>query len=365
MKKTRSKNGDSRNAVLVSSVAKSFKSDYIMSLADSDAILAEDWIPVTNEAINYIAGDPRRGAFPQGKLTEIYGKKSSGKSLIMYDAGMQCQKAGGIFVLIDSENSLHAGFAKHIGLDFDTMIYAALKPVETILSFISKTVIRLRKKNFKGQILIGWDSVAAANTLRAMARDMEEGKSDMGWKAQVISQLLPHTLDVVSRYHATFIVINQTRVKIGGSFFGSNEVTTSGNAIPFYASMRMHVTRTKRIKKGKRVIGHDINVDIEKNKVRPPFGRASIRIHLDKVGRRYGLDRWSGLIDALLIDEIIKAKTKKTFYIKGKKNVTFTSATLHKHWKAILKSIPRDLYKKEGKKSGGKKNKKKRTKTAD
>src|SRR3972149_12104822 len=102
--------------------------------------VVEEWIPSTNVAINYVSGDLRQGAFPQGKVIELFGPKSSAKSLILYDAGVNVQKMGGLFVLIDSESSFSRRFGKYLGIDYNKFIYAHIRTIEEVTDFIEKTI---------------------------------------------------------------------------------------------------------------------------------------------------------------------------------------------------------------------------------
>jgi len=334
---------------LIKDIASSFSSDSIGTFHGKNSMdIVEDWIPSKNIALNYILGDPRYGAFPQGKITEIFGPKSSAKSLILYDAGAQCQKMGGIFILVDSESSFHKGFGKYLGINYKRLIYASLRTIEEIFDFMIGSIVKLRAEKFDGPILMGWDSVAASTTSRELDMDYEGAKAEMGNRANLISKGMREFGGLIYQENVTSIIVNQIRHKIG-VMFGNPETRPGGNAIPFHASIGLHVKQTKKLKKTKnkvkRIIGHEVEAYCEKNRVRPPFGRAIISIFADRVNKRYGLDKYSGLLDLLLGDDIIQSLDKDLYCLTSDESIEFTKKEMGVVWKEhILPAIPEDLY---------------------
>lgn len=353
-KKSRARSGGEGSIrSLVSDVASSFKSEYIGTLGkDSDLVLAESWIPSSCHAVNFVCGDPVLGAFPQGRITELFGPKSSGKSLLLYDAGANCQKMGGIFMLVDSESAYHVDFGHSLGVDNETMIYAHIRTVEECFDKIEKTVLALRAKKFEGPILVGWDSVAATTTEKELGNDFEDGKVDFT-KAKLMSAGMRKLGALAFRENVTFIITNQIRKKIG-VMWGPNETRPGGEAVPFHASVCVEVRMGKKIRKKTkntsgdrvgRVIGTNVSIHCEKNKVRPPFAKASLIIHLDRVKHRFEIDRWAGMLDLLVAERVIlpAGKGKAGTYKLG--SLTFTEDQLPDLWlEHIVPAIDTDYY---------------------
>jgi recombination protein RecA len=335
-------------AALVKQTAKNYEASNIGVFSGPEAMDdVERWIPSTSVSINYQLGDPRYGAFACCKLIELFGPKSSSKSLILYDAGAHCQRQGGMFILLDGENAFHRGFAQSLGLSTsrEKFIYASIPSIEDSFKFVTVLIKKLRAKNYTGHILIGVDSITAILTKRELRREFDDEKAAMGHKAKVLSERLPKIINFLPKYNATMIAINQIRTKIG-VVFGNPEFRTGGAAVQFYASQSMEVRKTKKIKKGRRTIGHENSCYVEKNRVRPPFGKSIIHISTDKIKRIYGLDAWSGLLDTLLIDDVIEhiKGTKNMYRICGNRRVKFSTQKIGDAWPEILKTIPEDIY---------------------
>jgi len=348
MNKKEISNKGSNDAALIESIAKSFSSEYIGTFTGSEAMdLVEEWIPSTNIAINYALGDPRKGAFPMGRIIELFGPKSSAKSLILYDAGVNVQAMGGIFVLIDSESSFSKPFGKYLGIDFSKFIYAHIRTIEEVTDFIISVIEKIRSRNRECPVLIGWDSLASCTTVKEEEESDEEQKSEMGARARLMSRQMRKVGGLVYRENVTYIVVNQIRRKIG-VMFGSPKTTPGGEALPFHASIRCEVTRTKKITRkvaGKRkVIGHGVKVYCDKNKVRPPFTEVEINIYVDRSNMKYGLDRTSGLVDLLESDGIITVSGSMAV-LTADTSVRFRLSEIGNHWEDdILPNIPDDLY---------------------
>lgn len=342
MTKSRKRSGANNSALLAKSVTKDMDSEYVTTLAGDGDDKVELWIPSTNMGINYAIGDPRYGAFPIGRITEIFGKKSSAKSLILYDAGQNVQKMGGIFILIDTESSFSRNFGKYLGIDFDRFIYAHLRTIEEVTDFIIEVLERIREEDEDVPVLVGWDSLAASTTIREEDTEEEKGKSEMGYRGQLMSRQMRKIGGIIYREKTAYVVINQTRHKIG-VMFGSPITTPGGDALPFHASIRMQVTRTKKIKRKKRMIGHKVKIFCEKNKIRPPFSETEINIYVDRVGQRYGLDQWSGLSELLVKDEILTMSKQKATFVSDP-STSFNVRNIDEWWEAILEDIPEDLY---------------------
>ncbi len=202
------------------------------------------------------------GGYPRGRIIEIYGPESSGKTTLTLHAIAEAQKAGGISAFIDAEHAFDRFYAENLGVDIENLIISQPDNGEQALE-IADNLIR------SGAIdLVVIDSVAALTPKSEIEGDM--GDSKMGLHARLMSQALRKLTGTISKTNCTVIFINQLRDKIG-VMFGSPETTTGGNALKFYASVRLDIRRKQQIKDGDRVVGNQTKVKVVKNKVAPPF----------------------------------------------------------------------------------------------
>lgn len=275
------------NAAL-SQIEKQFGKNTVMRLGDN-TVQAVEAVSTGSLTLDIALGI---GGLPKGRIIEIYGPESSGKTTMTLQAIAECQKAGGTCAFIDAEHALDPQYARKLGVDIDNLLVSQPDNGEQALE-IADMLVR------SGAIdMIVVDSVAALTPRSEIEGEM--GDSHMGLQARLMSQALRKITGNAKRSNCMVIFINQIRMKIG-VMFGSPETTTGGNALKFYASVRLDIRRVGQVKEGDEIIGSETKVKVVKNKMAPPFKEALFQILYGK-----GVNHLGELVDLAVQQNIVQ-----------------------------------------------------------
>lgn len=296
-------------------------------LSSKDISDVERFISTGSTLLDFAISNKKNGGIPLGRVTEICGNEATGKSLIAYQILANTQKAGGVAIYIDTERAANKEFLTRLGVDWNKLIYSRQSSIEDVFDFIEKviTVTRLKVPDKKVPVVIVWDSVAASPAKSAL--EIAYSEQRMAEEARVMSKCLRKSAEALDEGGVTLICINQLRQKIG-VMFGDPDITPHGKALPFYASVRIKMSGTKKIvdKNTDRTVGVAATARVFKNKVAPNHREACFPLAYD-----FGVDDEQSILDYLFDMGVVTGSTWKIIHVGGQEYKFQTAG-----WKELM-----------------------------
>ena len=272
------KKSEDFTADLIKSLNKEHGSRVAYNLAyDESPTHVNRWIGTGSRLLDYICSNRKNGGLPEGRIIEIFGPPSIGKSHIATQIARSTQSLGGIVVYIDTENATSVDNLKMLGVDVSSrFVYVDTHCTEEVLSIAEATIMKAKAMDKNVPVTIVWDSVAASSPKAELLGDYD--KESIGLQARAISKGMRKITGVIANQNVLFVILNQIRTKIG-VMYGDPDTTPGGKAIPFHASTRIKLGAGQQIKDGDDVIGIHVSAKTIKNKVAPPFRKINFEIH--------------------------------------------------------------------------------------
>tara|TARA_R110002126_G_scaffold114210_4_gene252839 strand:- start:81 stop:1241 length:1161 start_codon:yes stop_codon:yes gene_type:complete len=305
---------DDFTSQLIKSLNKDYKTKVAYNLSEDESpTQVKRWISSGSKMLDYICANQSGGGFPEGRIIEIFGPPSIGKSHIATQIARSTQHMGGIVVYIDTENATSIQNLGNLGVDVSQrFVYVDTHCTEEVLDLAEKTILKAKALDKDVPVTIIWDSVAASSPKAELLGDYD--KASIGLQARAISKGMRKITGVIGQTNSLFVCLNQIRTKIG-VMYGDPDTTPGGKAIPFHSSIRIKLGAGQQIKDGDDVIGIQVWAKTVKNKVAPPFRKVNFQIHFGK-----GIVEHEEMFDLLRKHGIVyddDGEVKRSYLVSG------------------------------------------------